>query len=139
MGAASVSALQKVYESPKDIDLYSGMLSEPRVSGGMVGELCAHILAAQFHRLRDCDRFWYENGRQKGSFSTKQLKSLRQTSLAKIVCDHVDKASEIGAKAFEVPSSILFSKYSIAKTLDSISSSGRKRSCNASRRSRCEV
>ncbi len=57
------------FRSVDDIDLFSGILAEKKVSGGLVGQLGAHILAAQFHRLKTCDRYFYENGNQLGSFS----------------------------------------------------------------------
>ena len=43
------------------MDPYLGALMEKPVSGGIVGELNAAIIGDQFTRLRDGDRFWYEN------------------------------------------------------------------------------
>ena len=56
-----VAVLQSVYESVDDIDLWVGMLSEDRLPNASLGELNEAILADQFTRLRDGDRFWYEN------------------------------------------------------------------------------
>ena len=56
-----VAVLQSVYESVDDIDLWVGMLSEDRLQNASLGELNEAILADQFTRLRDGDRFWYEN------------------------------------------------------------------------------
>ncbi|MEL6328033.1 MAG: peroxidase family protein [Planctomycetota bacterium] len=53
-------ALSGVYASVDDIDPWTGMLCEPRVSGALVGETLIAVLADQFVRLRDGDRFWYE-------------------------------------------------------------------------------
>jgi peroxidase len=52
--------LASVYSSVQDIDVWVGALAERHVSG-MVGELVLTVLKDQFERLRDGDRFWYEN------------------------------------------------------------------------------
>ena len=44
-----------------DIDLWSGGLAEDHVAGALVGETFHAIMADQFTRLRDGDRFWYQN------------------------------------------------------------------------------
>ncbi|MDQ2694599.1 MAG: peroxiredoxin [Pseudomonadota bacterium] len=44
-----------------NIDLFIGMLAEDHLPGASVGELLAHILADQFRRARDADRFFYLN------------------------------------------------------------------------------
>ena len=56
------AALSSVYGSVDDVDLYVGMLSEDKVEDCSLGELSIAILGDQFLRLRDGDRFWYENG-----------------------------------------------------------------------------
>ncbi len=56
-----VAALESVYDSVDDIDLWVGMLSEDNLPNASLGELNEAILADQFSRLRDGDRFWYEN------------------------------------------------------------------------------
>ena len=43
-----------------DVDLYSGGLSEQQ-SGSVVGPTFACLLGQQFAKLRNCDRFWWEN------------------------------------------------------------------------------
>ena len=43
-----------------DVDLWIGGLAEAHVSGGMVGGTFSAILADQFERCRDGDRFFYE-------------------------------------------------------------------------------
>lgn len=53
--------LASVYATCDDIDPWVGMLAEPHVPGAMVGETLRAVLADQFRRLRDGDRFWYES------------------------------------------------------------------------------
>ena len=51
--------LADVYDSVNDVDLWVGGLAEPHASGAVVGETFQKIIADQFTRLRDGDRFWY--------------------------------------------------------------------------------
>ena len=53
--------LSSVYDSPDDIDPWVGMLAERHVDGAMVGETLRAVLSDQFERLRDGDRYWYQN------------------------------------------------------------------------------
>ena len=54
-------ALASVYGDVDAVDLWVGMLAERHDPGASVGELVETILAEQFERLRDGDRFWHEN------------------------------------------------------------------------------
>ena len=54
-------ALASVYDSVDEVDAIVGGLAEDHVAGAMVGELFQTIISEQFVRLRDGDRFWYEN------------------------------------------------------------------------------
>ena len=51
--------LAGVYDSVNDVDLWVGGLAEPHAPGAVVGETFQKIIADQFTRLRDGDRFWY--------------------------------------------------------------------------------
>lgn len=53
--------LASVYPSVEQVDPWVGMLCEPPEEGSAVGSTLATILADQFTRLRDGDRFWYQN------------------------------------------------------------------------------
>lgn len=54
-------ALASVYTDVDGIDPWIGLLAEPHQDGAMVGETLVRVLADQFTRLRDGDRFWYES------------------------------------------------------------------------------
>ncbi|MEO0715818.1 MAG: peroxidase family protein [Planctomycetota bacterium] len=51
--------LQSLYGSVNDIDPWIGLMAEDKLSGAAVGETLAAIVADQFTRLRDGDRFLF--------------------------------------------------------------------------------
>ncbi len=53
--------LQNTYTSINGIDPWVGALCEDHVTGCSIGPLLKAILIDQFERLRDGDRFWWEN------------------------------------------------------------------------------
>jgi len=53
--------LKSLYGSVDDIDLWVGGLAEDHAPDAMVGETIKAVLTDQFTRLRDGDRFWYQN------------------------------------------------------------------------------
>ena len=55
------NALASVYDSVEDIDLWIGGLAEDHINGGLLGEVFSAIIADQFIRSRDGDRFFYLN------------------------------------------------------------------------------
>ncbi len=72
--------LESLYGSVDNIDAWVGMLAEDHGRDSSVGETASTIIAEQFERLRDGDRFWYEN-----VFTGSELRQLRQTSLADVI------------------------------------------------------
>jgi hypothetical protein len=74
--------LQGTYGTVDKIDPFEGMLAEDHVSGGDVGPTVKAILANQFTRLRDGDRFFYLNE----GFDKEEIQLLAQGStLAKVI------------------------------------------------------
>ncbi|KAM9117460.1 eosinophil peroxidase-like [Pangshura tecta] len=74
-----------LYGTPNNIDIWIGALAEPFVPNGRVGPTMACIIGSQFRRLRDGDRFWWENT---GIFTSQQRGALRRISLPRIICDN---------------------------------------------------
>jgi peroxidase len=72
--------LEEVYGNVNNIDLWVGGLAEDHVPGSTVGPLIQRVLANQFERLRDGDRFWYQR-----VFSGDELWRLERTTLADII------------------------------------------------------
>lgn len=75
------AVLAQVYGTVDDIDAIVGGLAEDAASGSMVGEFFQTVIADQFARLRDGDRFWYENGQ----FTAEELGFIRSTSLSTLL------------------------------------------------------
>ncbi len=79
-----VAELQSLYgDSPDGLDPFLGALLESPVDGALVGELNWSIISDQFTRLRDGDRFWYEN-----LFDGEVLSWLNTRSLSDIILDN---------------------------------------------------
>lgn len=89
--------LETLYGHPGNIDLFVGGMSEDPVEGSLLGPTFSCILAKQFKKLRDGDRFWYENT---GVFTPGQLTQLKQISLARVLCDNGDTINRINDDAF---------------------------------------
>lgn len=58
------SALQTVYGSVDKIDAWIGLMAEDHVIGSSMGATMLGIWSAEFKRLRNGDRFYYENRKQ---------------------------------------------------------------------------
>jgi peroxidase len=72
--------LKSLYGTVDNIDAWIGMLAEDHVRGASVGPLVQRILADQFGRLRDGDRFWYQR-----SLAGKELQEVQSTTLADVM------------------------------------------------------
>lgn len=92
--------LAKIYEHPGDIDMYTGELSERPVPGAIVGPTLACLIAIQFERLKFGDRFYFEHHSQAGTFTAKQLKAIKKTTLGGIVCANGDHISKVPLNVF---------------------------------------
>ncbi|GAB1597499.1 peroxidasin-like [Argonauta hians] len=91
--------LETLYGHPDNIDLFVGGISETPKKNSKVGPTFMCIIVDQFRRLRDGDRFWYENP---GVFTADQLTQLRQTSLARVICDNSDNIVRIQRNVFQM-------------------------------------
>lgn len=88
MKSGIVESLKSLYASPEDIDLYVGGVSEEPLRGSLIGPTFACILGEQFRRIKNGDRFWYENGPNLvHSFTPAQLAAIKNVTLARIICD----------------------------------------------------
>ena len=75
------SKLKQLYNfDVNNVDAWVGALAETHVPGASVGPLMQRIMAEQFERIRDGDRFWYQR-----AFSPEEVQSLERTTLADII------------------------------------------------------
>jgi len=92
-----IGKLKQLYKHPANIDLFVGGILENIVDGGRIGPTFRCIIAEQFRRLRDGDRFWYE---REGVFTPDQLAQLKQASLTSIICNNADDIRRVSANVF---------------------------------------
>ncbi len=59
--AAVVERLQLIYPTVEDVDAWVGGLTEAHANRALIGRTWRAVLADQFQRLRDGDRFWYQS------------------------------------------------------------------------------
>jgi hypothetical protein len=90
--------LMDVYDSINDVDLWIGGLAEVHVKGGLLGELFSEIVSRQFTRVRDGDRFWYEND----MFEDVWMTYIEDSTLSQIIMRNTG-ISGLQANVFLVP------------------------------------
>ncbi|XP_077497633.1 chorion peroxidase-like [Amblyomma americanum] len=94
----------QIYEDVRDIDLFSAGLNEHLVPGAAMGPTFLCIVADMMSKLKWGDRFYYEHGGQAGSFTEGQLHTIRQTTLAKIICENTGIKWKIHRDVFNLKS-----------------------------------
>ncbi|GIX99517.1 peroxidase [Caerostris darwini] len=88
MPQKNAQLLQEYYATVEDVDLWAGVQMEYHLPGSEVGATAACILAKQFHALKFGDRFYFEHVGEAGSFTAAQRKSLKKSSLSRLLCDN---------------------------------------------------
>ena len=75
--------LKKAYKDNMDhIDPWIGGLAEDHHHDAVVGEFFFHVLKDQFERIRDGDRFWYENDL---CLTDEEREDIRETTLVIVI------------------------------------------------------
>ncbi|XP_034116256.1 chorion peroxidase [Drosophila albomicans] len=96
--------LSSVYRSPDDIELWVGGLLEKAVQDGFVGITFAEIIADQFARFKQGDRYFYEYDEKVNptAFKPEQLQEIRKATMARLICDNADHSTlhEVPVAAF---------------------------------------
>lgn len=94
-------ALTDAYGDVDDLDLWPAALAEDHVAGASVGETLQAVIGDQFRRLRDGDRFWFENDPFFVA-NTDLLDEVRDTTLADIIRRNTSVGDELSDNVFVV-------------------------------------
>ncbi|XP_077147460.1 peroxidasin homolog [Ranitomeya variabilis] len=94
-----IEKLRRLYGSPLNIDLFPALMSEDIIPGSRLGPTLMCLLTTQFRNVRNGDRFWYENP---GMFTPAQLTQIKQTSLARVLCDNGDNITKVQPDVFKM-------------------------------------
>lgn len=72
----ALKQISMLYESVDDVDLYTGALAEIPGSSSLIGPTFTSLIADQFARLQNGDRFWYESAEQPHPFTEGTVNNL---------------------------------------------------------------
>lgn len=77
--------LSRLYDNNLDnVDVYVGGMVESELDTGRPGPLFRAIIREQFLRIRNADRFWFEN-KHNGIFSDEEIEEIRKIKLWDII------------------------------------------------------
>nr|KAG5702274.1 hypothetical protein BaRGS_030629 [Batillaria attramentaria] len=93
--------LARVYESPDDIELFPGGLSERPFNGGLVGATFNCIIGTQMQLLKFGDRYFFEHSQRPEGFTNAQLAVIRRFSMSTVLCLTIN-IEEIQENAFQI-------------------------------------
>ncbi|CAI2166612.1 17006_t:CDS:2 [Funneliformis geosporum] len=75
--------LQETYGTVDRVEALMGGLAEDHVNGGNYGELFSKSFSESWLKIRDSDRFWYEN--KDAGFTKDEISKIQQTTLLQIL------------------------------------------------------
>lgn len=94
------AGLEASYEDVNDIDLWVGLLAEDHYPGSSVGETLRAMWIDQFTRLRDGDRFWFQNDPELADLQA-WLESLTLRDV--VVANTPIEPGELQENVFQIP------------------------------------
>lgn len=89
------------FSDSKNVDLLIGAAWENSSPGAIVGPTLACLLKKQFLLLKTSDKNWYENDFPPSGFSPDQLKEIKKTTIAGLLCSIRGGTEKIQPKALE--------------------------------------
>lgn len=93
------TALQSLYGKVNKINFYTAVVSE-EPENSAVGRTSARIIADQFRRVRDGDRWWFESAHS--GFTAREKRDLKRTKLANLLRTNFPSAN-VQDEAFYSP------------------------------------
>ena len=90
------SSLEFLYKKINNLDAWTGFLAEDQALNSLFGPTLKKILTEQFIRLRDGDRFYFENDNE---FTTEEIKEILTTGLSDLIIRNTD-LKDIQANVF---------------------------------------
>lgn len=58
---SKANKVQSLYASLDNVDLWVGIIGERSLPGSDLGDLGGKLVAAQFRKIKNADKLWYEN------------------------------------------------------------------------------
>jgi peroxidase len=81
------ATLNFLYKNINNLDAWTGLLAEDRAENSLFGQTLKKILTEQFTRLRDGDRFYFENDID---FSNDEISEIKATRLRDLIIRNTD-------------------------------------------------
>ncbi|XP_028140845.1 peroxidase-like [Diabrotica virgifera virgifera] len=97
-----LAELKLFYKCVDEVEFILGLAAETNVEGTLAGPTALCVMYRQFKAVRQADRFWYEN--ESAGFTLPQLRQIRKSNVARILCDNTKDIIQIQPKAFLEPS-----------------------------------
>ena len=98
--------LREIYNSPNDIDLFTGGLAETLSGGGLTGKTFQCIKEKQFEAILEGDRYFFTHDNVPFRWSNTQVNNIKIRPLAQIICDNT-KLEKVRSNVFLASSSLL--------------------------------
>jgi len=96
----TAAVLQTVFKKVNKLDPFVGLLAEPVEDGHYLGKTLRNIIGSEFLRLRDGDRFYFEN-----TMTASEIGNIKSTSMADLVRNNFPEIGNIPDNLFYVPPS----------------------------------
>jgi hypothetical protein len=95
--------LEQLYGDVNNVDAFVGILAEDHVAGADVGPLSKAVIASQFRRLRDGDRFFFLNTNE---FSQAEIRDIMNTSSLSQIIQRNTVLNDLQADVFHFTAAI---------------------------------
>jgi len=83
--ATLAADLRSTFKKVDNIDPFVGFLSERKAFGSSVGRTATAAIVEQLRRVRDGDRYWFQNTHAPNHFSLIEMLQIQTTSLADLI------------------------------------------------------